>query len=204
MSGSTPLDLGTIDAMIDAMHSKRDQAALLLSCGCGLRTGTLTQLKINAVLNPMHELTGRLEIPRRALKGKHKAHALPIPNRALKALSEWIAIHPAPHRQAPLFPSEKTPDAGLCPRQWQRIFKAAANAAASSGKLTPHSARKFFAHAIYSHTGQDIQLTTRALGNKSPMATMHYLDFGGSKISAATLDIFNDRTQRELIPATPE
>lgn len=204
MSGSVPLSLDNIDAMLDAMDNPRDRAALLLSCGCGLRAGTLARLRLSAVLNAQHELTGQLEIPRRAMKGKRGAHRLPIPPRALRALGEWIAAHPAPHRAAPIFPSTKRPDEGICPRQWQRIIARAAAGLAAPGRVTPHSARKFFAHAIYTHTGADVQLTTRALGNRSPMATMHYLDYGGSKIAAATLDVFNRRAQRELEEVTTD
>ena len=198
MSGSTPLDVSTIDGMIDAIESPRDRAALLLACGCGLRAGTLQKLRLTAVLNSRHELTGKIEIPRRALKGQRKAHTVDIPARALQALANWIAQHPQPHRQAPIFPSTKRPEQGICPRQWQRIICTAATKAGATGKITPHSARKFFAHAIYEGTGRDVQLATRALGNLSPMSTMHYLDFGGQRIRAATLDVFNARAQRNL------
>ena len=116
MSGSTPLDVRTIDGMIDAMESPRDRAALLLACGCGLRAGTLQKLRLTAVLNSRHELTGKIEIPRRALKGQRKAHTVDIPARALQALANWIAQHPQPHRQAPIFPSSKRPELGICPR----------------------------------------------------------------------------------------
>ena len=204
MSGSCPLTLDQIDAMLDSMESARDRAALLLSCGCGLRAGTLSRLRLSAVLNVHHELTGYLEIPRRAMKGKRQAHRLPIPPRALRALGEWIAAHPAPHRAAPIFPSTKRPTEGICPRQWQRVVSRAAAAAGAAGRVTPHSARKFFAHAVYEGTARDVQLTTRALGNRSPMATMHYLDFGGQRIAAATLDIFNRRAQREIEEVTTE
>jgi len=200
MSGSKPLNLDEIDKLLDELDSKRDQAALLLSCACGLRAGTLAKLTLASVLDREHALTGRLEIPRKAIKGKRQAHALTIPPRALNALAIWIAKHPAPHRAAPMFPSTTRPDRGVCPRQWQRIISSAARRAGLDARLTPHSARKFFAQAIYASTKLDIQLTTRALGNKSPISTLHYLDFGASAIEAASLEIFSNRAQLELLP----
>lgn len=204
MSGSLPLDLDDVDAITDALTAPRDRAAFLLSCGCGLRAGTLTRLRLSSVLNRHHELTGQIEIPRRATKGQRAAHSLPIPPRALQALGIWIAQHPAPHRQAPIFPSRRRPEEGITPRQWQRIISAAAEAAALAGKITPHSARKFFAHAIYESTDKDVQLTTRALGNRSPLSTMHYLDFAGQRIHRATLEVFNNRSQLQLLEKEPE
>lgn len=204
MSGSSPLTLAQLDQLLAAITNPRDQAALLLSCGCGLRAGTLTKLKLSAVLDSDHRLTGRVEIPRRNMKGKHQAHRVDIPERALRALGTWIAVHPSPHRQAPLWPSHRNKEEPITTRQWRRIIQAAARAADIAARISPHSARKFFAHAIYEGTNHDIQLTTRALGNRSPMATMHYLDFGQRRITSATLDIFNAQAHGDLLLNTPE
>lgn len=204
MSASSPLDIAEINAMHDALPSQRDQAAFLLACGCGLRSGTLCALRIAHLLDRNHRLTGRLAIPRRNMKGQHQAHTVAIPKRALESIAIWIATHPAPHRQAPLWPSLRNPQANITPRQWHRIFTAAALAAGVQGNVSPHSARKFFAHGIYESTDKDIQLTTRALGNKSPMATLHYLDFGQRRITKATLEIFGTSQQELFSVDTPE
>lgn len=204
MSGSEPLTIRDIDTLALAFKSPRDQAAFLLSCGCGLRAGTLCALKISHVLDRNHRLTGRVEIPRIAMKGKRAAHSVEIPKRALNALGIWIAQHPAPHRAAPLWPSERNQEEGITTRQWQRLFAAACQAADIGGRRTPHSARKFFAHAIFEGTDKDIQLTTRALGNKNPMSTMHYLDFGQRRIDAATLDIFSRAAEPQLSFTAPD
>lgn len=204
MSGSSPLTLDQIDALILALDKPRDQAALLLACGCGLRAGTLCGLRICHVLDKNHTLTGQLEIPRRIMKGKRQAHRVDIPARALKALGIWLAQHPAPHRQAPLWPSETNQEENISTRQWQRIIAKGRRTAAIGGRITPHSARKFYAHAIYQATDRDIGLTTRALGNVNPMSTMHYLDYGQRKISAATMEVFNAATTPELPLGAPE
>lgn len=192
MSGSSPLTLAQIDAMAPHFENPRDLAAFLLSCGCGLRSGTLCSLKVSHVLDSSHRLTGRVEIPRRAMKGKHAAHSVAIPKRALEAVGKWIAIHPCPHLHAPLFQSHRNRNRNISTRHWHRIFTAAAQAAGLEDHLSPHGARKFFAHAIYAHTDKDINLTTRALGNNSPAATTAYLDYGQRRISAATLAIFGE------------
>lgn len=202
MSGSRPIDIAEINQLVDALPSLRDQAALLISCGCGLRTGTLRSLTVGQLLDRNHRLTGKIEIPRRAMKGKLQAHTVDVPQRALQAVSLWLAKHPAPHRGAPLWPSTRNTAMAIGERQWHRIFTAAARRAGLAGSVTPHSARKFFAHAIYEATHKDIQLTTRALGNKSPMATLHYLDFGQRRITTATLEIFG-ASQQQLLALTP-
>ena len=198
MSGSKPLNIDEINAIALELTTARDRAAFLLSCGCGLRSATLLSLTLAQVLDKHHCLTGYIEIPRAHMKGKRSAHRVEIPPRALRALGEWIAQHPAPHRGAPLFPNERSQERPISTRHWRRLFAAACNAAAVAGRVTPHSARKFFAHAIYEATDKDIQLTTRALGNRSPMSTMHYLDFGQRRIAHATLTIFDEAAQLTL------
>lgn len=198
MSASTPITLAEIDAMAAALPKLRDRAAFLLACGCGLRAGTLCALSVGQLLDPNHRLTGRIEITRKQMKGAHLAHALEIPERALYQVALWLAAHPAPHRQAPLWPSETKKEKNITTRQWQRIISTAAAAAGVPGHVSPHSCRKFFAHAIYEATSKDIQLTTRALGNKSPMSTLHYLDFGSRKIATATLNILGETQQQFL------
>lgn len=204
MSGSKPLSLAEIDQIADALTTARDRAAFLLSCGCGLRSGTLLSLRLAQIIDRDHCLTGYIDIPRASMKGKRRAHRVNIPARALRALGLWIAEHPAPHRAAPLFPSSKNPDAPITTRHWRRVFQEACQEAKITGRVSPHSTRKFFAHAIYEETDKDIQLTTRALGNKSPMSTMHYLDFGQRRIALATLTIFDDRAQLQLLSPQSE
>lgn len=204
MSGSSPLDVQEINSLVDELPGARDRAAILLSSGCGLRAGTLCALKLANVLDREHRLTGRIEIDRAKMKGKRKPHTVTIPARALRALAEWIAIHPAPHRAAPLFASYRNPEKPITTRTWRRIVQEATQRAGITKRVSTHSLRKFYAHAIYKSTGNDIELTTRALGNKSPMATMHYLDFGQRKIDNATMEIFNDAAQPALPGTEPD
>lgn len=198
MPGSDPLTLDEIDQLAQDSNSLRDQAIILLICGCGPRANELRQVRICHVMRGDRTMTGTLHIPRAHAKGKRQARTIQIPQRAMQALLKWLAVHPAPHLNAWLFPSRENPDLPVTTRTIQRAFAAARTNLDRGRKLTPHSGRKFFGCAIYAGTGHDIAMTARALGQRNPTSTMHYLDLDGQRLTTATLAVFDKRTTPNL------
>jgi integrase len=87
-----------------------------------------------------------------------------------------LTARPGASAAEPLFRSREgfgAVTAGQATRIIQRI--AAAAGLAGQGRWGPHSARKWFARAIYEASGHDILLTKAALGHAHVATTERYL-----------------------------
>lgn len=204
MSGSRAVDLEAVNNLSDHLHRARDQAIWITMCGTGARVGELSRATVGDVLGGDRRMKSKLHIPSGATKGKRRAKNLPMPERVQRALILWLSEHPAPHQGAPLFPSQKDKSAALTPRQIQRLIKNAAEAAGVEGKITPHSARKFFGTTVYESSGHDINLTAKALGHTSIAATPAYLELGNERLEHHSLAVFDATHQKELSLSSPD
>jgi integrase len=203
MPGSNPLTLDEIDSMLATAWRIRDRALILMICGCGTRANETRLIKVSDVMRADRTMTGKLQIPRANAKGKRRARTRDIPPRTMQGLLLWLAKHPAPHLNAPLWPSRENPEEPITTRTIQRIFNAAAKDLEPDRKITPHSGRKFFGTQIYARTGNDIAQAARALGQTNPTSTLHYLDLGDDGLRAATMEVFNDAAYPQLaFPST--
>lgn len=181
MSASRPINLDELDRLTAATPEARDRALILLAAASGARINELAQATVRSIMKPDRSLSGILELPRKTTKGKKRSRTMQIAPRAQAALAAWLAQHPAPHLQAPLWCSLREPHQALSTRQLQRIITNAAGRAGLPGKVTAHSLRKFYGTRVYTLSQQDIAMTASALGHINPASTPRYLDLDGPR-----------------------
>ena len=146
----------------------RDKAILELLYGCGVRLTELVTLDIEDV-----DLVSGYA---RVIGKGNKERQCPIGRQALRALEEWLRIHPSTLRKGPLFTGRGT--ARISPRTIQSRLKLIAVKQLGDDSLHPHLLRHSFATHIL-ESSSDLRGVQELLGHSNISTTQIYthLDF---------------------------
>jgi integrase/recombinase XerC len=156
------------DAPATTALEKRDRAIVELLYGAGLRLAELTQLNIAdlQLREGFANVTGKGNKGRRA----------PLGTQCVAALQTWLASHPNPIPEAPLFTGRGSNR--ISPRTIQNRLKQIAVKQLGDNSLHPHMLRHSFATHLLESSG-DLRGVQELLGHADITTTQIYthLDF---------------------------
>ena len=144
---------------------------LTLAYGCGLRAGEVVRLRVGNIDS------AQMIIRIVQSKGRKDRHVM-LPAEVLKLLRQWWKERPSAHDAgvAPehrwLFPARRHHQP-LTTRQFGRLFKEAAKAAALRKTVSLHSLRHSFATHLLER-GRDIRVIQALLGHSKLETTARY------------------------------
>jgi len=150
--------------------SLKARAMLTLAYGCGLRAGEVVRLRAGDI--DSEQMIIRIV----QSKGRKDRHVM-LPAEVLELLRQWWKARPTASKNgvAPehhwLFPGRR--DQPLTTRQFGRLFKEAAKAAALRKTVSLHSLRHSFATHLLER-GEDIRVIQALLGHSKPETTARY------------------------------
>jgi integrase/recombinase XerC len=160
-------------ALHPAMQAARDVALFTLLYGCGLRIGEALGLDLRDAPLPGAEAALRV-------RGKgDKERLVPVLPAVRQAMAAWIAQHPDPKPDAPLFVGAR--GARLDPAVAQRNLRTWRRLAGLPDHATPHALRHSFATHLLGG-GADLRAIQELLGHASLSTTQRY-----TKVDAARL-----------------
>ena len=160
-------------ALHPAMQAARDVALFTLLYGCGLRIGEALALDLRDAPLPGSEAALRV-------RGKgDKERVVPVLPAVRQAMAAWIAQHPDPKPEAPLFVGAR--GARLDPAVAQRNLRNWRRLAGLPEHATPHALRHSFATHLLGG-GADLRAIQDLLGHASLSTTQRY-----TKVDAARL-----------------
>lgn len=162
------LTVQEVTRLLEAAGSLRNQAALSISYGSGLRASEVCHLKINDVDSE------RMILQVEEGKGQRDRYAMLSPT-MLKILRAWYREGRAREKLLPggwLFPGQN-PVNPISTRQLNRLFHQACTDAGIDKRVSLHSLRHSFAtHLLEQHV--DIRVIQVLLGHKKIANTMRY------------------------------
>lgn len=144
--------------------SLRDEALFTLLYGAGLRISEALSLsvgQINHINDDILFITGK--------GGKERA--VPLLPPVKEALSRWLAVHPSPHSNAPLFCGVR--GGRLNPGVAQRAMRQWRKMNGLPDSATPHAMRHAFASHLLQN-GADLRTIQELLGHASLSSTQIY------------------------------
>ena len=151
--------------------SLKARAMLTLAYGCGLRAGEVVRLRAG-------DIDSEQKIIRIVQSKGRKDRYVMLPPEVLKLLRQWWKTRPTAYNNgvAPehrwLFPG-RSQHQPLTTRQFSRLFKEAAKAAALRKTVPLHSLRHSFATHLLER-GKDIRVIQALLGHSKPETTARY------------------------------
>ena len=150
--------------------SLKARAMLTLAYGCGLRAGEVVRLRAGDI--DSEQMIIRIV----QSKGRKDRHVM-LPAEVLALLRQWWKARPSAYNvggtaeQRWLFPGRR--DQPLTTRQFGRLFKETAKAAALRKTVSLHSLRHSFATHLLER-GEDIRVIQALLGHSKPETTARY------------------------------
>jgi site-specific recombinase XerD len=151
--------------------SLKARAMLTLAYGCGLRAGEVVRLRAGDIDS------GQMIIRIVQSKGRKDRHVM-LPAEVLDLLRQWWKARPnasnngvAPEHHW-LFPG-RSQHQPMTTRQFGRLFKEAAKAAALRKTISLHSLRHSFATHLLER-GEDLRVIQALLGHSKPETTARY------------------------------
>jgi integrase/recombinase XerC len=139
----------------------RDAALFTLLYGCGLRISEALSLDVRAAASDVLRVTGK--------GGKERL--VPVLPAVRAALAAWVAVHPAPAPDAPLFVGARGArlNAGVA----QRALRIHRRLTGLPEHATPHALRHSFATHLLAG-GADLRSIQELLGHASLSTTQRY------------------------------
>jgi integrase/recombinase XerC len=156
-----------------AMQAARDVALFTLLYGCGLRIAEALALDVRDAPRPGSDAALRV-----IGKGA-KERVVPVLPAVRQAMAAWLAQHPEPRPDAPLFVGAR--GARLDPAVAQRALRDFRRLAGLPEHATPHALRHSFATHLLGG-GADLRAIQDLLGHASLSTTQRY-----TKVDAAGL-----------------
>jgi integrase/recombinase XerD len=150
--------------------SLKARTMLTLAYGCGLRAGEVVRLRAGDI--DSEQMIIRIV----QSKGRKDRHVM-LPAEVLELLRQWWKARPTAcnvdgtAEQRWLFPGRRAQP--LTTRQFGRLFKEAAKAAALRKTVSLHSLRHSFATHLLER-GEDIRVIQALLGHSKPETTARY------------------------------
>ncbi len=172
-------------------RQKRDKAILELIYGSGLRLAEL----VGANIGDLDLDSGLVTV----LGKGRKTRQVPLGRHCVAALVDWLAVHPDPARDAPLFTGRGS--SRISPRTVQQRLKQIALVQLGSSGLHPHMLRHSFASHLLESSG-DLRAVQELLGHADLSTTQIYthLDF---QHLASVYDAAHPRAARQAEPDDP-
>ncbi len=155
---------GIADQTINNGFALRDAALFTLLYGAGLRISeglSLNVRDIERISDDILFVTGK--------GGKERA--VPILPQVRQALESWLAVHPSPHADAPLFCGVR--GGRLNPAVAQRAMRQWRMSEGLPDSATPHALRHAFASHLLQN-GADLRTIQELLGHASLSSTQIY------------------------------
>lgn len=160
-------------ALHPAMQAARDVALFTLLYGCGLRISEALGLDLRDTPLPGSDAALRV-------RGKgDKERLVPVLPAVRQAMAAWLAHHPDPRLDQPLFVGAR--GARLDPAVAQRNLRSWRRLAGLPEHATPHALRHSFATHLLGG-GADLRAIQELLGHASLSTTQRY-----TKVDAASL-----------------
>ncbi|WP_270938774.1 tyrosine-type recombinase/integrase, partial [Falsiroseomonas oryzae] len=160
-------------ALHPAMQAARDVALFTLLYGCGLRISEALGLDVRDA--PLPGADGALRV-----RGKgDKERLVPVLPAVRQAIAAWLAQHPDPRPDQPLFVGAR--GARLDPAVAQRNLRNWRRLAGLPEHATPHALRHSFATHLLGG-GADLRAIQELLGHASLSTTQRY-----TRVDAAAL-----------------
>ncbi len=156
-------------------NRERDLAILELFYSCGLRVSELSNITI-------HDLSLNEGILRVRGKGD-KVRIIPVGNKAIERLNEWLRIREMGKVKSPAIFLSKTGKAMSRITLW-RIIKHYAMLAGLSDRVTPHTLRHTFATHLLNR-GADLRVVQELLGHSNISTTQIYTHVSVERITQA-------------------
>lgn len=156
----------------------------------GLRISEILALQVRHFMDgiqPKHEMV----LSRRHIKGG-KGSRTRVRNRIISIHPDLAAavaahVHEFPCSVTPytyLFPSRKGVNRPISRiHAWRILKEAAQSAGVPAERVSTHSLRKGFAHAVYEASGHDLLATKELLGHANIETTIKYLENDRSRLS---------------------
>jgi integrase/recombinase XerC len=148
-----------------AMQAARDVALFTLLYGCGLRIAEALALDVRDAPRPGSEAALRV------LGKGSKERLVPVLPAVRQAMAAWLAQHPDPRPDAPLFVGAR--GARLDPAVAQRALRDFRRLAGLPEHATPHALRHSFATHLLG-AGADLRAIQDLLGHASLSTTQRY------------------------------
>lgn len=168
-------DRAELEAASGAPESVRLLALIELLYGSGLRASELVSLPLGAVPRdaPLLTVTG---------KGG-QARMVPVGERALAALQQWLAVRPGTPRSRFLFPSRGAAGHLTRVRLFQLIKALALRAGLDPATISPHVLRHAFATHLL-EGGADLRVLQTLLGHADIATTQIYTHVDAARLVA--------------------
>ncbi len=171
---------------------------MLLLYHTGFRVNEILSLKVGDVLQG-RAVAAQLTVDRRHLKGGTGVNRRTVRSRT-------VALHPILRATIQTFLTELAPDGNPAPERFlfasreggnrpihyvqaYRILRAASASIANPARVSLHSWRKSFVRAVYENSHHDLVLTSRAVGHRSIVTTMRYLETCTDEVDTAVLSL---------------
>src|SRR5258707_10437359 len=160
-----------VNRVLTMATSLKARAMLTLAYGCGLRAGEVVRLRAGDI--DSEQMIIRIV----QSKGRKDRHVM-LPAEVLELLRQWGKARPTAHKNG-VAPEHHWPFPGpsqhqpLTTRQFGRLFKEAAKAAALRKTVSLHSLRHSFATHLLER-GEDIRVIQALLGHSKPETTARY------------------------------
>jgi len=159
----------------DSPRGLRNEALLRLLFDLALRKDSALSLRRRDVDLEAQPPTVKPLFKRR---GRHESCREPrtLPRPTAAALAAWLAVHPLPHDEAPLFVSLDRASKGhrlSAKGAWQIVKELGESAGV---KAWPHALRHAAATHALDQTGGDVRRVQKFMGHASPATTMIYDD----------------------------
>jgi integrase/recombinase XerC len=151
----------------------RDTALFTLLYGCGLRIAEALALDVRDAPQPGAAL--------RVVGKGAKERLVPVLPAVQQAIDAWLALHPARHPTAPLFPGVR--GKRLNPAVAQRTMAAYRGLAGLPKHATPHALRHSFATHLLAG-GADLRSIQDLLGHASLSTTQRYTAVDSAQLLA--------------------
>jgi len=211
MSGMRPFTEDEQVRILPALETVRNQLLYLTGLYTGFRVTELLSLRVSDVLTDAGAPKTAITIARRLLKGGAGAYASRVRSRTVvmhpmlrAAISNFVRnTYGDGHVRMDdfLFQSRKGDNRPINKWTALRIIQRAAAKAGSAERVGTHSWRKTFVRAIYDGTGRDLVLTQKAVGHRSVLTTVRYLETSEDAVNAAVLGLKGPALR---IPDQPE
>ena len=148
-----------------ALVQARDEALFTLLYGCGLRIAEALALDV-----PSAPLPGA-DAPLRVVGKGSKQRLVPVLPAVREAIAAWLALHPSPEPDAPLFVGVR--GGRLDPAVAQRTMRTFRRLRGLPEHATPHALRHSFATHLLDGGG-DLRSIQELLGHASLSTTQRY------------------------------
>ncbi|MDH4319932.1 MAG: site-specific integrase [Desulfobulbaceae bacterium] len=191
MRGCRPLTRDEVAAAVEAIRgpaASRTKALLLVGINTGFRISELLALTVGDVVTSAGEITRRVTVARRCMKGRHSSRTVLINSAARAALLQWLsvlAVRGYIHATDTLWPSFRTGRVIGRVQAWRLLVRAFV-AAGLDGQLGTHCLRKTFAANVYDELLERVAMgepvdafraVSKLLGHAEITSTDKYLSF---------------------------